>query len=265
MARFRRLGPKSQFELLVLAATELAQGASLKVAEGVAEWAAAILGVFLWSKQLEIALAVAEHRRDAVHACHGVGKTFLAALLALWWIASHPAGTALVVMTAPTARQVRTILMRELGRLHAKGRLAGRVTLDGWQIDGQLVAIGLKPADGDPVGFQGYHAAHVLVILDEAAGVPKALWDAADSLISNEGSRLLAIGNPDDSRSYFAAICRPGSAFHVVGISAYETPGFTGEAIPDELRASLISPGLGQGAGERVGAREPAVCRSGAR
>jgi hypothetical protein len=242
MARFQRLGPKSQFQLLVMAATALATEGGLKVLGDVAEWAAARLGVHLWSKQVEIALAIGEHRRVAVRACHGVGKTFLAALLALWWIVTHPAGSAFVVMTAPTARQVRSVLMRELARLHAKGKLAGRVTMAEWRIDGQLVAVDLKPADGDPSAFQGFHADHVLVILDEAAGVPKTLWDAAGSLISNEGSRLLAIGNPDDPRSYFAAICRPGSGFHVIGISAFESPNFTGEEVPDEVRSSLVSP-----------------------
>ena len=242
MVKLRQLGPKDQFQLLSMAAGLVEAEGRFKALGDVGEWADARLGVHLWSKQVEIALAVGEHRRVAVRACFDVGKTFLAALLALWWIDTHPAGSAFVVMTAPTARQVRTILMRELKRLHAQGHLAGKVTLDEWRIDGQLVAIGVKPADGDPTALQGFHAEHVLVVIDEAADVPKALWDAAGSLISNEGSRLLAIGNPDDPRSHFAAICRPGTGFHVIGISAFESPNFTGEAVPDELRAGLVSP-----------------------
>ena len=47
MARFQRLGPKSQFQLLVMAATALATEGGLKVLGDVAEWAAARLGVCL--------------------------------------------------------------------------------------------------------------------------------------------------------------------------------------------------------------------------
>jgi hypothetical protein len=242
MARFRDLGPDDQVELLKLIALKLLAERDLEQTADAVEWAHRRLGTHLWSKQVAIAHAVRDHRRVAVRACHSVGKTFLAALLALWWIDTHPDDSAFVVLTAPTARQVRTILMRELGRVHAQARLPGRVTLDEWRIDGKLVAIGLKPADGDPAAFQGFHAEHVLVIIDEAAGVPKALWDAAGSLISNAGSRLLAMGNPDDPSSHFAAMCRPGSGFEVIGISAFDSPNFTDEEVPDGLRTSLVSP-----------------------
>ncbi len=241
MAKLGDLGPDDQLNLLRFTAIKLAYEHSVQHIGDAAEWARRRLGEVFWSKQREIALALIDHRRVAVHACFNVGKTFIAARLASWWIDTHPTGSAFVVMTAPTARHVRSILMRELRRAHAKGPLRGRVTLDEWRIDGQLVAIGFKPADDDPAAFQGFHAEHVLVIIDEAAGVPKALWDAADSLISNEGSRLLAIGNPDNPRSHFAAVCRPGSGFQVIGISAFDSPNFTGEDVPDELRSSLVS------------------------
>ena len=39
-----------------------------------------------------------------------------------------------------------------------------------------------KPADYDPAAFQGIHARYVLVIIDEAGGVPKSILDAVDAL-----------------------------------------------------------------------------------
>jgi hypothetical protein len=48
-------------------------------------------------------------------------------------------------------------------------------------------SFGRKPSDYDPEAFQGIHAAAVLVLIDEACGVPKSLWDAASTLITNEG------------------------------------------------------------------------------
>jgi hypothetical protein len=44
------------------------------------------------------------------------------------------------------------------------------------------VAYGRKPADYDPAAFQGIHARYVLVIIDEADGVPKSIFDAVDAL-----------------------------------------------------------------------------------
>jgi hypothetical protein len=205
--------------------------------------ASTVLRVFFWSKQREIAYAVRDHRRVAVRSSHGVGKTFVSAVLAAWWIASHPPGTAFVVTTAPTFRQVRSVFWRELGRAHAKGQLPGRLNQAAeWWLGDRFVALGLKPAAADPMAFQGIHARFVLVIIDEAAGVPAALWDAASSLISNEESRFLAIGNPDDPSSHFAAVCRPGSGFHVIGISAFDSPNFTSEEVPADLRPLLVGP-----------------------
>jgi hypothetical protein len=51
----------------------------------------------------------------------------------------------------------------------------GRITLDAkWCIGNELVAYG-KSADYDPAAFQGIHARYVLVIIDEAGGVPKSI------------------------------------------------------------------------------------------
>lgn len=80
-------------------------------------------------------------------------------------------------------------------------------------------------------------------------GIPKELWVAASSLMTNERSRMLAIGNPDDPASHFAEVCRnPGAdadydPWNVIQISAFDTPNFTGEEVPDpELLEYLTGP-----------------------
>jgi len=105
----------------------------------------------------------------------------------------------------------------------------------------ELVAFGRKPSEFNPSAFQGIHSRYVLVLFDEACGMPRSLWDAADSLIANEESRFLAVGNPDDPGSEFAQVCKPGSGWNVIGIDAFETPNFTEEPVPPELRHLLIS------------------------
>lgn len=208
-----------------------------------AGWVPARTGEHLWTKQVEIFESVRDHRLTAVKACHGPGKSWSAARLAAWWIDVHPPGTAFVVSTAPTAEQVGAVLWREIGKAHRAGDLPGRVGLDNkWKLDnGELVGIGRKPADHDAHGFQGIHARYVLVIIDEACGVPKQIWTAAHALATNDDCRILAIGNPDDPASHFAEVCAPDSGWHVITISAFDTPNFTGEPLPAGLSEMLVN------------------------
>lgn len=195
-----------------------------------------------WSKQAEIARSVAAHRFTAVQSAHDVGKSYIAARLAAWWIDVHDPGSAFVVSTAPSFTQVRAILWREIAQAHIKGGLAGKLNQTEWHINGQLVAFGRKPGDYDPTAFQGIHARYVLVIIDEACGIPEALWNAADTLVTNEHARILAIGNPDDPESHFAKVCAPGSGWNVIQIDGLESPNFTGEDVDPALRPLLLSP-----------------------
>src|SRR5690606_19357300 len=79
-------------------------------------WARDKLGVELWYKQGEIAQAIAtgNSKSVAVRAGHGVGKSFLSAILACWWIDTRPIQYVFVASTAPSADQVTAILWREI-------------------------------------------------------------------------------------------------------------------------------------------------------
>ena len=133
------------------------------------------------------------------------------------------------------------MLWREIGKAHRKGNLPGRVNQTEWYFGQEMVAFGRKPADYDESAFQGIHARYVLVILDEACGIPEQLFIAAGALTPNEDCRILAIGNPDDPTSYFAKVCQPGSGWNILQIAARDTPNFTDEAVPSDLRHLLIS------------------------
>lgn len=227
-------------ELARREAEEAARKQSYPYADDPVGFVQFVLREHLWSRQRVIAEAVRDLRRVAVPSCHGAGKSFLAARVAAWWLATSPPGDAFVVTSAPTFGQVRAILWREINRAHKRGGLPGHTNQTEWHIDGELVAFGRKPQDMDMTAFQGIHARRVLVILDEACGIPKTLWDAAETLVTNDESRLFAIGNPDDPTSEFARKCAPGSGFKVIPISAFDTPNLTGEAIPEGLRALLV-------------------------
>lgn len=204
------------------------------------------LGEFVWSKQIEILESIRDNRRTAVKSCHGPGKSFIAARAAAWWIEVHPIGSSFVATSAPTGPQVKAILWKEIGRTHAKNKLIGRTNQTEWWIPSgygneEMVAYGRKPADYDEHAFQGVHSRFPLVVLDEACGIPATLWEASDNLLTNDDAKILAIGNPDDPTSEFAEVCKPGSGWNIISISAFDTPNFTGEYVPDDLRKLLVS------------------------
>lgn len=211
-----------------------------RLAADPAAWVHDRLGQMVWSKQAQILDAVRDHRRTAVRSGHGVGKSHVASLAVGWWLDTHPPGSAFVVTSAPTFAQVRAILWRYIRRIHTAGKLAGRANQTEWLIDDELVAFGRKPADHDESAFQGIHARYVLVILDEACGIPEQLWVAADALTTNVDCRILAIGNPDNPASHFRKVCTPGSGWHQIKISAFDSPNLTGEPVPDEVAHSLV-------------------------
>ena len=91
-----------------------------------------------------------------------------------------------LVTTAPGAAQVKAILWRYIGQAHRKGDLIGRVNQTEWLIGNEPIGFGRKPADPAEGGldttvdaFHGVHAKYVLIIMDEAGGIP-ALLDGGE-------------------------------------------------------------------------------------
>jgi hypothetical protein len=217
------------------------------------DWVRNKLKCTIWSKQQEILQSIRDNRKTAVAACHGPGKSFTAATAVGWWLDTNPVGEAAAVTTAASDRQVRVVLWREIRRIKRWGKLAGRTNQKEWLIvpepgaEEVTCAIGVKPSDYDPTAFQGIHRRKMLLVYDEACGIPGrtqdrpiSLWESGMSLMSNDECRALAIGNPDDPDTEFHKICMPGSGWNVIWISAFDTPNFTGEQVPEHVAAELV-------------------------
>jgi GAF domain-containing protein len=99
------------------------------------EFAKDILGVELWPKQQKVLSSLVEHRRVAVKSGNGLGKGFCAAVALLWLIHSHK-DSAIALSTAPTFRQVRHILWRQVHRLYRPNAelLGGKMLDTRWEI-----------------------------------------------------------------------------------------------------------------------------------
>lgn len=206
------------------------------------DWAAKKAGINLWSKQREIIRSIRDNRRTAVQSGHGIGKSLTASVAASWWVDTHPADQTLVVTTAPSVKQVHAILWEEIRKIHAQAGLPGEVQIsDNWLIGGRLVGFGRKPQDHDRDAFQGLHRKYLLVIIDEAAGIPEWLWGSARDIATGEHCRMLAIGNPTDPSSYFRRVCRPDSGWNVIKVSVFDSPNFTGEKVAKTVSEDLTS------------------------
>jgi hypothetical protein len=232
----------SDADVLALVAKEMQRRRWRKYPD---EWVKEKLKEHMWSQQQRIIRSIQEHRKTLAMTCHGIGKSWAAGRAAAHWLDTLPIGKAFVVTSAPSTPQIKAILWREIGRAHAIGNLGGRMNQTEWYMTfpggkEELVAFGRKPDDYDPAAFQGIHARYVLVILDEANGIRGPLHEAAESLIANDYGRMLLIGNPDDPAGEFYEMSKPGSGVNVIQIGAFDTPNFTGEEIPEELRHDLI-------------------------
>jgi len=181
-----------------------------------------------WEKQIEVMRAVAVHRKVTVPSGHDIGKSFVAADIALWFLQCYP--NSIVITTAPTWRQVEKVLWGEI-RSHffrSKVPLSGQPLETEIKIGPKWYAIGFSSDAAD--AFQGFHEKHILVIVDEASGVPDDTHDQIDSLMANEHARLLLLGNPVRSSGRFAeSISDP--TFHKIHISCLDSPNVKADKI----------------------------------
>ena len=187
------------------------------------------LGVDLWHAQRRIAHAVRRHPRVAVRSCHAAGKTFLAAVIVLWFLATRP--NAIVLTTASTFRQVRYVLWRTIRRLVANApRGLGATLLDTeLRFDDAWYALGLST--DDPERFQGFHAPHLLVVVDEPGAIPEPVFAAIEGVLASGHTRLLMIGNPTQPQGpFYDAFHAQASAYRTFKISAFDTPNLAAPA-----------------------------------
>lgn len=189
-------------------------------------WIKRVLSEDIWSKQTEVLESVKAHKKTAVRACHGVGKSFIASRTVLWWMSVHP-DEGKVLTTAPTAAQVTGIIWQEIKKAHYKAGLPGVVSggsTPKWKINGVEMAEGRSPSDHNQHSFQGIHALRLLIVVDEACGIAPLIWDGIESMATLDTNRIMAIGNPTDPNTRFREMFRPGSDWHEVHIDALRSP-----------------------------------------
>lgn len=226
-------------------------------------FATTVLGVRLWSKQVEILEAIRDCPRVAVRGGRKIGKDFALGVAALWWYASFE--DARVIATATTAHQIDSVLYREIRRLfHGSGtclecrqaarerrerppspcahsvKLTGRV--------GEIARSGIKAPDlreiqgftaRDPEAMAGTSGARIMYLLDEASAIPDEIHTAIRGNLAAGGGREAIISNPTRAGGFFF------DAFHDPERSKlYRLIDARSDQTPNVLEGREVFPGL---------------------
>jgi len=203
-----------------------------------ASWIQRVTGAEPWSRQEEILKELFCSRRLVVRSANAVGKSWTAAQ-AVVLFATH-FRPAVVVTTAPTFRQVRDIIWREIRKTWRAAfnrgyRLGEEPLQTTWRPDPNVLVTGIAVPDWATANLQGLHAEHVLVVVDEAQGLSWDVWTALQTLLRGQFSYLLMIGNPTVPEGPFYEAFRD-PRFAKMSISALECP--------NVVEGKIVVPGL---------------------
>lgn len=157
----------------------------------------------------------------------GTGKTAATGICAVW--RALQVRNAMVLVTAPTARQVQDVWIGELRR-----RIADcpwefqrkfdiqmkKVTIEG--VEGW----GIRTATGNrEENLQGYHDKQLTVIVEEGSGIPRAIWQPLKGTLTQPNNLMIAIGNPNDRNTeFFDAFYKDAHLYHTEHWSAEDSP-----------------------------------------
>lgn len=163
-----------------------------------------VLGTELSEAQQEIVRAGAENRKTAIQSSNGLGKSYSLSNLALAFLYCNPQATVLIT-SASYSTMVDTLFkpmssMIDQARERTGGQIPGktlkappRVEFDG-NDDSFLKCISTSNAKD----LEGRHNDRILVIVEECDSdkVSAEVIDSAQSSITGEQDRMVAIGNP---------------------------------------------------------------------
>lgn len=168
-----------------------------------------VLGVDPDPWQKEFLEAVARgHRRISIRSGHGVGKSTTASWAMLWYLLTrYPVK---VVVTAPTSAQLYDALFAEVKRWVKELPPSISELLE---VKSERIELKASPTEAfisartsraeQPEALQGIHSDNVMLIADEASGVPEQVFEAAAGSMSGHEAVTLLLGNPVRSSGFF--------------------------------------------------------------
>ena len=169
------------------------------------EFAQDILKVNPTKDQASVMNDVAKYSLVSVKSGHGVGKSALESWIIWWYISTRPYPK--IMCTAPTKHQLHDILWAEASKWKRNNKALNndfewtseKIYLKGAQEEWFAIA----RTSNKPDALQGTHAEHVLIIIDEASGVPDIVFEPVLGSMSTKDAKLLMCGNPTQLSGFF--------------------------------------------------------------
>ena len=162
-------------------------------------------------QQIELLMAIPKEKRVSVRSGHGCGKDGDASIIILWFMTTRP--YAKVVCTAPTNRQLKDILMSEISKWLRQSTLAEefvvqkdiifhRESQKEWWV--RFISPSVRATKEEQAEtLAGLHADHLLIIVDEASGVPDPTFIPLEGALTQPDNKVLLIGNMTRNSGYF--------------------------------------------------------------
>ena len=169
------------------------------------EFAQDILKVEPTKEQKVVMQDVAESQMVSVKSGHGVGKSALESWIIWWYISTRPYPK--ILCTAPTKHQLHDILWAEVSKWKRNNKsldndfewTSEKIYLKGSQEEWFAIA----RTSNKPDALQWTHAEHLLIIIDEASGVPDIVFEPVLGSMSTKDAKLLMCGNPTQIVGFF--------------------------------------------------------------
>lgn len=188
-----------------MAVTKIDPEAILYYADHPVEFTEDIIGATPDAQQKEIMQSVANSPLTSVRSGHGIGKSAVLSWLIIWFISTRPFPK--IPCTAPTQHQLHDILWAEISKWLRNNPVLEReitwtkekVYLNGYSEEWFAVA----RTASKPDALQGFHADHILYVIDEASGVDDKIFEPILGALSTEGAKLVMCGNPTKITGFF--------------------------------------------------------------
>lgn len=139
---------------------------------------------------------------------HGTGKSTDESIVIFWGLTCFLDSQ--IGCTAPTADQIYDVLWKEVARWHRKmpKRLA-----DAFDLQAQYVRVKERPETWfarartarkeNPEALAGLHAEVVIIIVDEASGVPEEIFEVAQGALTGKLVIFIMVSNPTRLAGFF--------------------------------------------------------------
>ena len=150
-------------------------------------------------------------KRMTIRSGHGTGKDAGASWIILWFMATRTYPK--VVCTAPTNRQLSDILWSELSKWLRRSKFTDEFIIqkdkmfhkeapkEWWA---RAVSPSVKASKEEQAEtLAGFHGDHLLIVADEASGIPDPVYIPLEGALTQEDNRVLLIGNMTQNTGYF--------------------------------------------------------------